>query len=113
VTDLSQFDATKVLYLTTMGRISGLRRTIEIWFVVHHGDIYVLAEHGHQANWVKNINANPHVHIRIADQELDARGRILDPVLDQDLWRTIQDLARQKFDWGEGLPVQLTPYQPS
>jgi len=113
VTDLSQLGATKVLYLTTLGRISGLPRTIEIWFVLYGGSFYVLAEHGYQANWVKNINANPNVHIRVADHELDAQGRVLDPVLDQDLSRTIQDLGRQKFDWGEGLPVQLTPYPSS
>ena len=109
MTDLGQFDAIQVLYLTTLGRVSGLPRTIEIWFVAYQGCLYLLAEHGHQTNWVKNINADPHVYIRIAGQELDARGRVLDPIIDLDLLRTIQNLARQKYGWGEGLPVQLTP----
>ena len=109
MTDLGQFDATQVLYLTTLGRVSGLPRTIEIWFVAYQGCLYLLAEHGHQTNWVKNINADPRVHIRIAGQEMDARARVLDPIIDLDLLRTIQNLARQKYGWGEGLPVQLTP----
>ena len=109
MSDLGQFEATQVLYLTTLGRVSGLPRTIEIWFVAYQGCMYLLAEHGHQANWVKNINADPHVHIRIAGQEMDARARVLDPIIDLDLSRTVQNLARQKYGWGEGLPVQLTP----
>jgi deazaflavin-dependent oxidoreductase (nitroreductase family) len=109
MTGLGDLAALQVLYLTTLGRISGLPRAIEIWFVVHQDSIYVLAEHGSQAQWVKNINATPIVHIRIADYELDARGRCLDPVTDADLWRTIQHLAREKYGWGDGLPVQFTP----
>jgi deazaflavin-dependent oxidoreductase (nitroreductase family) len=105
----NQFPGLQVLYLTTTGRISGQPRTIEIWFVAHEGDLYILAEHHHRADWVKNIAANPLVHVRIGGHELDARGRILDPALDADLWRTIQSLAREKYGWGEGLPVQLKP----
>ena len=50
--DGGQLDAVQVLDLTTLGRISGLRRTIEIWFVVHQDNVYVLAEHGREAQWV-------------------------------------------------------------
>ena len=110
--NLDEFSGFHVLYLTTVGRSSRLPRTIEIWFIAHQGDLYLFAEHHHQAGWVKNIEKNPLVHVRIGDAELEARGRILDPNLDADLWRTVQDLATQKYGWGEGLPVQLTPFSP-
>jgi len=110
--NLDEFSGLHVLYLTTVGRISGLPRTIEIWFVAHQGDLYLFAEHHHQTGWVKNIEKNPLVQVRIGGAELEARARILDHNLDAALWRTVQDLATQKYAWGEGLPVQLTPISP-
>ena len=106
--NLDELAALNVLYLTTTGRISGLPRTIEIWFVAHQQDLYLLAEH-QEAHWVKNIRNNPTVHVRIGGKDMDARARILDLGLDADLWRTVQGLARAKYGWGAGLPVQLTP----
>jgi deazaflavin-dependent oxidoreductase (nitroreductase family) len=106
--DFEQLAQLQFLYLTTTGRITGLPRTIEIWFVVYQRDLYVLAEHHHRANWVRNINLNPLVSVRIGDYHTTARARILDPRLDHDTWRAVQDLARTKYGWGDGLPVQLT-----
>jgi deazaflavin-dependent oxidoreductase (nitroreductase family) len=102
--DLSQL---QFLYLTTTGRKTGLPREIEIWFVHEGGRLYVLAEHFHKAQWVKNIMANPQVAVRLADRELRATGRVLDPERDAQLWNRIQQLARTKYGWGEGLPVEL------
>ena len=106
---LDQLAALQVLYLTTTGRISGEPRTIEIWFVAHQRYLYLLAEHYQQAHWVKNIMNNPMVHVRIGGKDMDARARILELGLDAELWRTVQGLARKKYGWGAGLPVQLTP----
>jgi len=49
------------LYLTTTGRTSGVPREIEIWFVTAEGKLYVFAEHGLRAQWVKNILREPRV----------------------------------------------------
>jgi deazaflavin-dependent oxidoreductase (nitroreductase family) len=97
------------LYLTTTGRKTGLPRQIEIWFVLWQGKFYILAEHFHNAQWVKNIAANSHVHVRVGDQEFDATARALAPNDDGELWTTAQDLAYQKYGWGNGLPVEITP----
>jgi hypothetical protein len=59
-------------------------------------------------NWVRNIKINPLVSVRIGAHNLEARARILDPALDADSWRAVQDLATEKYGWGEGLPVQIT-----
>ena len=48
----------KVLYLTTIGRRTGLPREIEIWFVVCCQRFFLFAETGQAAGWVKNIKRN-------------------------------------------------------
>jgi deazaflavin-dependent oxidoreductase (nitroreductase family) len=105
-TDLA---ALPYLYLTTTGRKTGLPREIEIWFVLHNGRFYILAEGYHNAHWVKNIRAKPKVRVRVGDQAFDATARVLDKDHDADLWATIQGLERAKYGWGDGLPVELTP----
>ena len=95
------------LYLTTTGRVSGLPREIEIWFVEFEGRFYILAEHFRQAQWVRNIERNPRVRVRVGDEEFDATARILDEARDRDAWETAQLLSREKYGWGEGMPVEI------
>ena len=105
----NQSSRDKYLYLTTIGRISGEPREIEIWFVESNGNFYILAEHSHNAQWVKNIKQNPRVHVRIGDREFDATARALDKDRDRAAWVTAQKLASEKYGWGEGLPVEIKP----
>ena len=95
----------RVLYLTTVGRKSGLPRTIEIWFVVLQERLYILAEHGFKAHWVRNIRVHPEVLIRIRERYFRARGRILEGARDRHEWQAVADLSRKKYGWGDGLPV--------
>ena len=101
-----------VLYLTTVGRTSGLARQIEIWFVASEGKFYILAEHFHRTQWVQNIKHNPRVHLRIGGNDYAATARVLDQTADRETWNRVQDLARRKYGWGDGLPVEITPDQP-
>src|SRR5690348_7275971 len=52
-------------YLTTVGRKSGRRHRIEIWFALHDGRVYLLSGGGDAADWVKNIRAHGDVRIQI------------------------------------------------
>jgi len=97
----------KYLYLTTVGRVSGQPREIEIWFVKSQGKLYILAEHFRGAQWVKNIDRNDRVRIRVGDEEFEATARVLDPERDRATWRTAQRLSNEKYGWGEGLPVEI------
>ena len=99
------------LYLTTEGRKTGLPREIEIWFVESGGSLYVLAEHFHNAQWVKNIEQDPRVSVRCGARRFRAAARPLDPRRDAEEWRTVQRLAREKYGWGDGLPVRITSAQ--
>lgn len=92
-----------------MGRKTGLPREIEIWFVESAGHFYVLAEHFHEAQWVRNIERNPQVRVRVGDQICDATATALDRKRDAAEWQMVQELAREKYGWGEGLPVRITP----
>lgn len=100
--------AVKFLYLTTTGRVTGQPREIEIWFVEAEGRFYILAEHFHKTQWVKNILRNPRVSVRIEDQTYEATARVLDEKNDSELWKLAQDLERAKYGWGDGLPVEIT-----
>jgi deazaflavin-dependent oxidoreductase (nitroreductase family) len=100
--------ALQFIYVTTTGRKTGLPREIEIWFVEIEGRFYILAEHFHKAQWVKNITNDPRVHVRLGDNKFEATARILDRERDSELWEKAQHLCREKYGWGEGLPVEIT-----
>jgi deazaflavin-dependent oxidoreductase (nitroreductase family) len=96
------------LYLTTTGRTSGLPREIEIWFVEAEGKYYILAEFAH-SHWVQNIAKNPRVRVRVADLKFEATARMLDSAKDAKAWEMAQRLEHEKYGWGDGLPVEITP----
>ena len=100
------------LYLTTRGRTTGRSREIEIWFTERHGRYYVIAEY-QTSQWVKNVEAEPNVRVKVAGKEFSARARILDPKTDEPLRGEIQALSRKKYGWGEGLVVELTAESPA
>ncbi len=104
---MANFDQHSLLYLTTTGRVSGLPRQIEIWFVESGETLYLLAEHFHRAHWVQNIQRDAKIKIRIGKQEWTATGRVLDPEADREQWDLAQELSRQKYGWGDGLPVEI------
>jgi deazaflavin-dependent oxidoreductase (nitroreductase family) len=99
----------KYLYLTTTGRITGKPREIEIWFVESDAKLYILAEHLHETQWVKNIKRNPRVRVWLGRSSFEATARVLDYNRDRKAWLAAQCLAREKYGWGDGLPVELTP----
>jgi deazaflavin-dependent oxidoreductase (nitroreductase family) len=98
----------QVLYLTTIGRRTGLPREIEIWFVVCRDRFYLFAETGEAAAWVKNVRQNSEVVVRIGARQIGATARILDRETDRKLWDQVAAIADRKYGWGDGLPVELT-----
>lgn len=104
---ISMSTENQFVYITTTGRNTGQPREIEIWFVEVDARLYILAEHGYEAQWVQNILANPRVHVRVTDQEWDGVGRILDAEQDAEAYLSVRQLAREKYGWGEGLPVEI------
>jgi deazaflavin-dependent oxidoreductase (nitroreductase family) len=88
-------------YLTTTGRVTGKEHTIEIWFGLQGGRIYMLSGGGDGADWVKNLRKTPRVRVRIGTQATTAKARILRAGTTED------ELARRLLDgkyqgWSEG-----------
>lgn len=71
-------------YLTTTGRRTCRPHEIEIWFSLHEGRLYMLAGGRERADWVRNLVAEPHVSVRIKDQNFAGRARPLEPDTNED-----------------------------
>ena len=84
-------------------------REIEIWFVVWCERLYLFAETGEAAGWVKNIRRNREVTVRIGEWQIGATARVLDRHTDRELWDQVAEIANRKYGWGDGLPVEITP----
>jgi len=96
------------LYLTTRGRKTGLPREIEIWFTTRNGRYYVIAEYA-TSHWVENLRVNPRAQVRLGSRKLLAQARVLSAELEPDLYHAVQAFSREKYGWGEGLPIELVP----
>jgi deazaflavin-dependent oxidoreductase (nitroreductase family) len=92
--------------LTTTGRKSGLPRTIEMWFAAREGVVYLLAGDGEEAQWVRNIVADPSVRFRVGDREFVGRGRI---VVDRAEGELARDALVAKYQ--PGYPDDLTTWR--
>lgn len=97
------------LYLTTTGRRTGLPREIEIWFTSHNGCYYVIAEFT-TSHWVRNIQANPSVTVRLGGHRFPATARIIHAELEPQLHAAVRQLSSDKYGWGDGLIVELKPH---
>ena len=97
------------LYLTTTGRISGQLREIEIWFTERAGRFYLIAEHRERANWVRNIQAQAQVKVRVGDRQFGATAREVEDKGEPELAAAVKALVDAKYGWSDGLIVELTP----
>ena len=77
-------------YLTTTGRVTGRPHEIEIWFslVPKTRTLYMLAG-GDGADWVKNLRRDPAVTVRIADEALKGRARVVEDAGEDELARRL------------------------
>ena len=63
-----------ILLLTTTGRKSGLKRVTPLQYEEIDGKYYLGSARGMQADWVRNIQANPQVEIRVKVFEFPRAG---------------------------------------
>ena len=71
-------------YLTTRGRVSGAPHEIEIWFVLDGDTMYMLAGAGERSDWVRNLEVEPAVTVRVRDVTYDATARVVVAGTDED-----------------------------
>ena len=97
---LSELSREDYCYLTTTGRKSGLPREIEIWFGINGNSLYLLSGGGDKSQWVKNLQANPNVTVRIAKQNFNGIARIVSKEKEEMMARHM--LAGKYQGWKEG-----------
>ena len=74
---LSRLTNEDYCYVTTTGRISGRPHEIEIWFDINENSIYLLSGGGNKSDWVKNLQKEAHVTVRIAKHTFPGIARIV------------------------------------
>ena len=64
--------------LETIGRRSGVPRRTPVGHVVDGDTVWIVAEHGARAGYVRNIRSNPHVRIKLRDGWRHGVARVVD-----------------------------------
>lgn len=67
--------ASIVADLTTIGRKSGLPRTVELRFICHQGKFYASSSRVKGKHWCGNLLNNPAVVITVKSEEIDCIAR--------------------------------------
>jgi deazaflavin-dependent oxidoreductase (nitroreductase family) len=88
-------------YLTTTGRRTGTPHRIEIWWTRERDVIWFLSGGLADADWVKNLLADPRVTVEIGDETF-AGTAFVD---DQDAPVARRGLAARYQGWQEGEPL--------
>ena len=83
-----------VVILETRGRKSGQPRRIPVGKAITGDTLWVVAEHGRKAAYVKNIEADPHVRVRVGRKW---RSGVADVLYDDD-WRARQRRLPNKLN---------------
>jgi uncharacterized pyridoxamine 5'-phosphate oxidase family protein len=98
------------LYLTTIGRTTGLERLIEIWFVQREQAFYIVAERRERTGWVKNLKKQPNVSFSVgtrnARESVLARTSATARIVEDDGVKALMDA---KYGWSDGMVVELSP----
>lgn len=97
--------------LTTTGRKTGQPREIRIWFAAVEDRVFMLAGDREQAHWVRNVQADPVVRVRIGRRTFEGRGRTVEGESDAPVAREAI-AAKYGTEWldtwlRESLPVRV------
>jgi len=101
-------------YLTTVGRVTGEPREIEIWFGLDGTTLYMLSGGRDRSDWVKNLMREPRVSVRIAGRTFQGEARVVsDPEEDERARALVFEKYAQGYsgdleDWrGRSLPIAV------
>ena len=66
-----------ILLLTTTGRKSGLPRVTPLQYEEINGDYYLGSARGLKADWLRNIQSNPNVEIRVGAKRFRGNAEVI------------------------------------
>jgi deazaflavin-dependent oxidoreductase (nitroreductase family) len=101
--DLASTASLPYAYVTTTGRRTGSPHTIEIWFVLLDGRVYLLSGGGRSSDWVRNLMADPNVLVRLGDAPRRGVAGIVEGTPEDDPIRRL--MAGKYQRWEEGRPL--------
>ena len=115
MTPLADLADANVCYLTTVGRRTGKRHTIEIWFALRDNTLYLLSGGGDSADWVRNLRKTTTVRVRVGGRTLEGKAREVTAPAEDALARELLDgkymnwkPGRRLSSWARGaLPVAI------
>ncbi|MBA3289372.1 MAG: nitroreductase family deazaflavin-dependent oxidoreductase [Acidimicrobiia bacterium] len=105
MTWLSDHASAECCDLTTTGRRTGRHHEIEIWFGVVDDRLCLISGNGPEADWFRNLQADPAVTVRIDDE---VRGGRAATVTDPELRRRVGDVMGAKYVWSGDPSIGLT-----
>lgn len=106
-------DEPQFLYMTSTGWRSGKPHRIEIWFVEHEGRYYIVSEMRERSHWVQNVMRHPAITVEVGGQEFRGRGRVIDRAAEPELAAAVAAKMDAKYEWSDGLIVELAPDAPA
>ena len=97
------------------GRRNAERHTIEIWFALRDGTLYLLSGGGDAADWVRNLRKTNAVRVRIGSRAVDGTAREVTAAAEDALARQLLDEkymswkpGRRLSSWARGaLPIAV------
>lgn len=66
-----------MIQVTTKGRRTGSLHSVELWFAVGEGKVY-LSHEGKETDWMKNIKRNGEISFEIGGKTFTGTGRYLE-----------------------------------
>jgi len=91
--------------VTTTGRRSGRPHEVEIWFGVIDGRLCLISGNGPTADWFRNMEADPHVQVRIGDVTRPMTARVVTDPVER---RRVGEVMGAKYVWGGDPSIGLT-----
>ncbi|GCE28447.1 hypothetical protein KDA_39310 [Dictyobacter alpinus] len=76
--NIQRFAEDDFCYLSTVGRQSGRVHTIEIWFAAQDETLYLLSGGRDKSDWVKNIQQQSEVQIKLGDEHYQGEAHIIE-----------------------------------
>ena len=67
----------KLIHVTTLGRVTSKPHTVELWFAVNRGRVY-LSHEGEETDWMRNIRIHGDVSFEIGGRNFTGTARLLE-----------------------------------
>jgi deazaflavin-dependent oxidoreductase (nitroreductase family) len=102
---LARFVDVECCDIVTTGRRTGRRHEVEIWFGVLDDTMYLISGNGVDADWFRNLQADPVVTVKLDDELHQGVARV---VTDPDERERVGDLMGAKYSYGGDPSIGLT-----